>query len=41
MDQPLQNIIVQLINQKKKGYKSNKIEQLKEKDNIINSFIKA
>ena len=41
MDQPSQNIIIQLINQKDKGRKSNKTEQLKEKDDTINSLIKA
>ena len=41
MDQPLQNIIVQLANWKEKGCKSNKTEQPKEKDDTIDSLIKA
>ena len=41
MDQPSQNIIIQLVNWKEKGRKSNKTEQPKEKNNTIDSFIKA
>jgi len=43
VDRPSQNIIVQLINWKQKGHKSDKTEteQPKEKDDTINSLIKA
>lgn len=41
VDQPSQNIIVQLVNWKEKGRKSNKIEQPKEKDDTFDNLLKA